>query len=136
MVCVGILDILGPTHHEMMVLTGLMGIRMFQKAYLKHSVFPVLMLGSKARIIQAHMSPEQQHLQLRYSELFDFRNLTKEWLDLFVRWFLSEPLTVLSLPHELDSIKLPESSDDDGRSLVSASSRSQKCVSDGSRTPE
>jgi hypothetical protein len=88
-----------------MILTGLMAFGMVQKAYMKHEVFPVsvpnssnacyqidshqiLMLsifGSKARIVQGHMSPEQQRLQVRYSEFFDFRNLTKEWLDIFVR---------------------------------------------------
>ena len=48
--------------------------------------------GSKARIIQAHMCPEHLRLQVRYSEFFDFRNLTKEEVDIFVRWFLCEPL--------------------------------------------
>ena len=64
--------------------------------------------GSKARIIQAHMSPEQQRLQVRYSEFFDFHDLRKEWLDIFVRWFLNEPLGML--PCELSSFEHPESS--------------------------
>lgn len=129
---------------------------MIQKAYLKHTIFPVsistssdeqyqidvcqvLMLsiyGSKARIVQAHMSPERQRLQVRYSEFFDFRNLTKEWLDIFVRWFLNEPLAVPSLPCELNSSEQPESSDDEGGSLVPASSKSQTYISDGPRSPE
>ncbi len=61
------------------------------------------MYGSEARIVQAHMSPEQQRLQVRYSELFDFCNLTKELLAIFVRWFLNEPLAEPSLPCELNS---------------------------------
>jgi hypothetical protein len=97
MTCGVIRDFTGPTRHELMILTGLMGVRMVQKAYLEYEVFPVsiitssdkqyqidscqvLMLsthGSKARIVQAHMCPEQKRLQVRYSELFDFRNLTK-----------------------------------------------------------
>jgi hypothetical protein len=155
MVCAEIRDVSGPTRHELMILTGLMGTRMFQEAYRKYTVFPVsistssdgqyqidvcqvLMLsiyGSKARIVQAHMSPEQLRLQVRYSEFFDFRNLTKEWLDIFVRWFLNEPLSVPSLPCELDSSKHPESSDEGG-SLVSASPKSQTCISDSPRSPE
>lgn len=71
------MNVTGPTRHELMIVTGLMSVRMVQKAYLKHEVFPVstsissdeqyqidifqiLMLsiyGSKARIVQAHMSP-------------------------------------------------------------------------------
>ena len=65
--------------------------------------------GSKARIIQAHMCPEHLRLQVRYSEFFDFRNLAKEGMDIFVRWFLCEPLA-----------EHLESSDDEVASLVPA----------------
>jgi hypothetical protein len=54
--------------------------------------------GSKDRIIQAHMYPENTRLQAQYSHVFDFRNLTQQWLDIFVRWFLNEPLTEHSSP--------------------------------------
>jgi hypothetical protein len=96
MTCGVIRDVTGPTRHELMILTGLMGVRMVQKAYLEYEVFPVniltssdkyqidscqvLMLSiysSKARIVQAQMCPEQKRLQVRHSELFDFRNLIK-----------------------------------------------------------
>jgi hypothetical protein len=56
--------------------------------------------GSKGRIIQAHMSPENQRLQVQYSHVFDFRNLMQHWLDIFVRWFLNEPLTEHSSPED------------------------------------
>lgn len=48
--------------------------------------------GSRGRIVQAHMPAESGRLQVRYSEFFDFRELTQDWLDIYVRWFLSEPL--------------------------------------------
>ena len=148
-------DVTGSTRHEMMILTGLMGLRMIQKAYLKHEVFPVsistssgyqhltdvrqiLMLsiyGSKARIVQAHMSPEQLRLQVRYSEFFDFRNLTKEWLDIFVRWFLNEPQAGPLLSLELDSSEQPETSDDEVEALVPLSPKRQKYTSNAPRIP-
>jgi hypothetical protein len=156
MVCAEIRDVTGSNRHELMILTGLMGTRMFQNAYRKYTVFPVsistcsdeqyqidvcqvLMLsiyGSKARIVQAHMSLEQLRLQVRYNEFFDFRNLTKEWQDIFVRWFLNEPLAVPSLPCELTSPEHPESSGEEGGSLVAASSKSQTYISDEPRSPE
>ena len=52
------------------------------------------LFGTKGRIVQAHMCPESERLQVRYSEFFEFRNHTEHWLDLSVRWFLNEPLTV------------------------------------------
>ncbi len=147
-------DVRGPTRHEMMILTGLTGVRMVQKAYLKHEVFPVsistssgyqhltdvrqiLMLsiyGSKARIVQAHMSPEQLRLQVRHSEFFDFRNLTKQWLEIFVRWFLNEPQAGPSLSLELDSSEQPGRSDDEVESLVPLPPKSQKYTSNAPRT--
>ena len=34
-------DVTGPTRHELMIVTGLMIVRMVQKAYLKHEIIPV-----------------------------------------------------------------------------------------------
>lgn len=34
-------DVTRLTRHELMIVTGLMGVRMVQKAYLKHEIFPV-----------------------------------------------------------------------------------------------
>lgn len=76
MTCGVIRDVTGPTRHDLMILTGLMGVRMVRKAYLEYEVFPVSILtssdkqyqidscqvlmlstyGSKARIVQAHVS--------------------------------------------------------------------------------
>jgi hypothetical protein len=67
----------------------------------------VLMLsefGSRCRLMQAHMCPVTQRLQLRYSEFYDFRNLTQYWLDIFVRWFLNDPLPV---PIPRDRVEIP-----------------------------
>lgn len=41
LVCGEIKNVTGPTRHELMILTGLMGARMLRKAYLKHEVIPV-----------------------------------------------------------------------------------------------
>lgn len=142
-------DVIGPTRHELMILTGLMGTRMFQKTYRKYIVFPVSILtssdgqyqidpyqvlmlsiyGSNVRIFQAHMSPGLLRLQVRYSEFLDFRNLTKEWLDTFVHWFLNKPLTVPSLLFGMDSSEHPASSDEEDGSLASTSPKSQTCIS-------
>jgi hypothetical protein len=92
--------------------------------------------GSKARLVQAHMSPEQLRLQVRYSEFVDFRNLTKEWLDIFVRWFLNEPQAEPSLSLKSDSSEQPHSSDDEVESLLLASLKSQRHTSNASRSPE
>jgi hypothetical protein len=92
--------------------------------------------GSKARIVQAHMSPEQLRLQVRYSEFFDFRNLTKEWLDIFVRWFLNEPQAEPSLSPKSDSSEQPHSSDDEVEPRLPASLKSQRHISNASRSPE
>lgn len=94
------------------------------------------MYGSKVRIVQAHMSPEQLRLQVRYSEFFDFRNLTKDWMDIFVRWFLSEPLTASSPPHDSNSPEQPETSDDEGDAMVPTSPERQKHRSCEPRSPE
>ncbi len=60
--------------------------------------------GPKARLMQAHMSPDEDRLKLRHSELFDFCHLTQEWLDVFVRWMLNDPLMEPDLPVDVDSI--------------------------------
>lgn len=41
MVSAEIRDVTGPTRHELMILSGLMGTRMVRKDYVKHTVFPV-----------------------------------------------------------------------------------------------
>lgn len=73
---------------------------------------------------------------MRYSEFFDFRNLTKEWLDIFVRWLLSEPLAQPPLLVELNPSEQPESSDDEVDSLVPASLSSQTYTLNAPRKPE
>jgi len=110
--CHEIMDVTGIVRSEIMILTGLMIARMRSKTHLDHEVFPVCasqflkransadflqilmfsLYGSKCRLVQAHMSPESERLQVRYGDFFDFRELTQDWLDLFVRWVLSEPL--------------------------------------------
>lgn len=50
--------------------------------------------GREARLIQAHIAPEEQRIKVRYSQLFDFDNCSQEEvLDLFARWLLSKPLS-------------------------------------------
>lgn len=85
------------------------------------------------------MSPEKQRLQVRYSELFDFRNLTKESLDIFVRWFLNEPLAEPSsscLPGMSVSEQQPEISDDADEPVVDTASKSDTSPSDGRQSSE
>ena len=50
-------------------------------------------LGRSARIIQAHMCPEEQRLKVRYSQRFDFCHKPFFKKDLFLRWLLSDPVT-------------------------------------------
>jgi hypothetical protein len=40
----------GPTHSELIVLTGLMIVRMYEKAYLEHEVFPVCPLSFLGKV--------------------------------------------------------------------------------------
>lgn len=82
------------------------------------------------------MCSEELRLQVRYSEFYDFRKLTKEWLDVFVRWFLSEALTEPPLIVELDPSKQPRTSDDEAVSLIPEPSKGQTCTSNGCRVPE
>lgn len=84
------------------------------------------------------MCPDKQRLQVRHSELFEFRNLTKEWLDIFVRWFLNEPLAKpSSSPFEMGvTEQQPESSDDANEALTDTASDSDTSLLDGPRSPE
>ena len=50
-------------------------------------------IGRTARIIQAHMYPQDQRLKVRYSQLFDFSHNTSVKKDLFLRWLLCDPVT-------------------------------------------
>jgi hypothetical protein len=50
-------------------------------------------IGRTARIIQAHMCPQDQRLKVRYSQLFDFSHDTSVKKDLFLRWLLCDPVT-------------------------------------------
>jgi hypothetical protein len=112
----------GLERSELLILTGLMIGRMHRKAYREHEVFPVrplpayekasstdipqlMMLssyGTNGRIVQAHMAPDSQRLQAWYSEFFEYRDLPQEWLDIFVRWFLNEPLATASAQTQPD----------------------------------
>jgi hypothetical protein len=64
-------------------------------------------LGRYARIIQAHMCPEEQRLKVRYSQRFDFCHNTSIKKDLFLRWLLSDPVTPMK--PMLDGDDLPTS---------------------------
>lgn len=85
--------------------------------------------GSKAHLVQAHMAPEQQRLQVSYRELFDFRNLTKDWLDIFVGWFLNEPLAASSSRSESSDPRMHKVSDGVVERLVEVLSKSQRNIS-------
>ncbi len=50
-------------------------------------------IGRDARIIQAHICPNEQRLKVRYSQLFDFSHYTTTQRDLFIRWLMSDPIT-------------------------------------------
>jgi hypothetical protein len=52
----------------------------------------VSILGRYAQIIQAHVSLEEQRLQIRYSQLYDFDNCSQLQMDLFLRWILSDSI--------------------------------------------
>jgi hypothetical protein len=96
------------------------------------NISQILMLslyGSKAHIVQAHMAPEQQRLQVSYRELFDFRNLTKDWLDIFVGWFLNEPLASSSSRSESSDTRMHKVSDGVVERLVEVLSKSQRNIS-------
>ena len=49
-------------------------------------------IGRDARIIQAHICPNEQRLKVRYSQLFDFSHYTPTQRDLFIRWLMSDPI--------------------------------------------
>lgn len=49
-------------------------------------------VGRHVRIIQAHISLEEQRLKVRYSQFYDFEHCSQPRMDLFLRWILSSPL--------------------------------------------
>jgi hypothetical protein len=50
--------------------------------------------GREVRLIQAHIAPEEQRMEIRYTQSFDFDHCPQEeTLDLFARWLLGEPLS-------------------------------------------
>ncbi len=60
-------------------------------------------IGRHARIIQAHMCPNDQRLKVRYGQLSDFSYHTPAQSDLFLRWILSDPITETKpMPHHQD----------------------------------
>ncbi|KAF7508989.1 hypothetical protein GJ744_008545 [Endocarpon pusillum] len=89
----------GLIRNELMLLIGMMLIRTLRKEkdFVDDHTFPVLMVsinGREARLIQAHIAPEEQRIKIRYSQLFDFDNCPQEEvLDLFARCLLSKPLS-------------------------------------------
>jgi hypothetical protein len=88
------------------------------------------LFGSKGRIVQAHMSPESQRLQIRYSEFFDFRKLTQDWLDIFVRWFLNEPLAT-PMPQSKMAISEPHNtSKHPAEDMAHLPFQSESCISE------
>ena len=90
--------------------------------------------GSKARILQAHMSPENQRLQVRYSQFCNFRNLSQEWLDIIVRWFLNDPLAEPSSQSEWNHSELHKDPKD-GESLHHLT-YSQTAVPEADQNPD
>jgi hypothetical protein len=93
------------------------------------------LFGSKGRIIQAHLSPETRRLQVQYSELFHFRNLTQEWLVIFVRWFLNEPLAELSSQDDPSRSNLCEHPQTSGEIVAQDLAASQTCVQEPTQDP-
>ncbi|ERF73707.1 hypothetical protein EPUS_00961 [Endocarpon pusillum Z07020] len=104
----------GLLRNELMLLIGMMMIRMLRKEkdFVDDHTFPVLMVsinGREARLIQAHIAPEEQRIKIRYSQLFDFDNSPQEEvLDLFVRWLLSKPLSPdTTSSQNKDTVEMP-----------------------------
>jgi hypothetical protein len=87
--------------------------------------------GTRGRIIEAYMCPTLLRLKIHYSELFDFRDLTQSWLDIFVRWFLSEPLAEPVLKSTLNEPELhKEDSDATDESVADTSETDESSESD------
>jgi hypothetical protein len=57
-------------------------------------------MGRRARVVQAHMCPQEQRLKVRYSQLFDFTHPNPQQTDLVVRWLLSDPITETKPPSD------------------------------------
>ncbi len=62
------------------------------KADIQLQLVLVSIIGRFARVIQAHVSLEEQRLKVRYSQLYNFENCSQRQMDLFLRWTLSSPL--------------------------------------------
>ena len=59
-------------------------------------------IGRDARIIQAHICPNEQRLKVRYSQPFDFSHYTPTQRDLFIRWLMSDPITETKPPADVE----------------------------------
>ncbi|KAF7514236.1 hypothetical protein GJ744_000006 [Endocarpon pusillum] len=83
---------------ELMIVIAMMLLRMRRKeeGFIDDNTFPVLMISiihREARVIQAHLCPEERRLKVRYSQLFDFESCPQQkTLDLLMRWLLSDPV--------------------------------------------
>lgn len=137
----GIPDVKGLVRSELMVVTGMM-ISAMRGIGNKDVIVPVgctllplnvtteanqsqqqlvlvSVLGRYARVIQAHVSLEEQRLKVRYSQLYDFDNCTQRQMDLFIRWILSSPLVEPKLQSE--AVELPSSPSGDTTSQTTIS---------------
>jgi hypothetical protein len=63
--------------------------------------------GREARLVQAHIAPEEQSMKIRYTQSFDFDSYSQdEILDGFTRWLLGEALSPdKALPAEEEAIR-------------------------------
>lgn len=89
-------------------------------------------IGRDARIIQAHMRPDEQRLKLRYGQLVDLSRHTPLERDIFLRWLLSEP--VMDTELSVDDEERPLSPAGDTAPRLSASPapapQNQRCRED------
>ncbi len=54
----------------------------------------VSIIGRTARVVEAYLSPEDDRIKIRYSQLVDFDDCPwAETLDLLAKWLLSDPLS-------------------------------------------
>ncbi len=71
-------------------------------------VLMISVIGREARLVQAHIAPEEQRIKVRYSQLFDFDFCRQqETLDLFARWLLSDPRSA-DMPSSSEEDESPE----------------------------
>jgi hypothetical protein len=90
-------------------------------------------LGRSARIIQAHMCPEEQRLKVRYSQRFDFCHNASAKKDLFLRWLLSDPVTEMkpmSDGHDLSTSPAGDTAPMLTPFSVSQNTRNTTCLQD------